>query len=874
MIQGCHGRATHRPGRRGSAWVAPITVGLPCPLPFARGRRVFKAHVRTRAALLAAGCALALGHRCVLPRPPALDLQHVAEYLGSAAEGAPLVVEAASIQWEASGGAVQDALLGRRVLFLAAADVEAARDVYRARVRVAPDGALLEVNQWRNLTQTPLGDELDLAVHDQLAVFGSRAFGELQALSAFSLDGAFDLQRGGLVNRALLRVRAFQETGAWDGVARAHLALNPSGALLVNLGDGRVALRQEDSESRAVVDLREGRFEQRGDIVKGLSLQHYGGDYWVHTLVDVARDAVGPEPLAWLESHVFHWHDWWRQRSYVQPAAEASNPQSPVAAAGEQVHPDVWPPASVSPLLEPAEPGEGAWVAAGFEVEPQRALGQGQDAPVFAQTWLRPDAKRPYAQLHLIAMDMRRLSLGMEAGFEEPRPKTGPPGRGALPDDVAVRERVVATFNGAFKSIHGDYGMLVDGRLLVPPKPEAASVVVRTDGWVGLGTWPDSLDVAPDLRFFRQNLDPLVAGGRANPTGRKDWGLRLAGGSVVTERSALCRTATGQLYYAWGEELTGETLAKGLAHAGCDYAVHLDMNPGHTGLVFTDVHGASAEGVQGQVAVREMAIHPREHAVWSDKDFFYVLRTDAQRQSDKAATVTWLPSPGPQPPPSSWPAVWSGSLQLGSLTVQLLRVEPGRTRYSVTASTLEPMVVGQAAPRRELAPEELASAVLAVSFGHTTARTRYGMVFGSRVTLPLQANYGNLVVRGDGSVEVVGAAATLHAESKDVVVQLPELVSDGAITAQASLRGGRRVRGAVCVMDGRLWVASVDHDSSDAVAVTLRNLGCRTVLELDRGSKHAVNVQREELSGLSAPERETGYLWALSAAMQPRTFGF
>lgn len=834
---------------------------------------MFKAYVRTRAALLAAGCALAVGHRCVLQKPPIGDLDHVAGYLGAAAEGPPLVVEAPSIQWEASGGVVSDALFGRRVLFLAAADVEAARDVFRARVRVAPDGALLEVNQWRNLTQTPLGDELDLAVHDQLAVFGSRAFGELQALSAFGLDGAFDLQRGGLINRALLRVRAFQETGAWDGLARAHIALNPSGALLVNLGAGRVALRQEDSGSRAIVDLREGRFEQQGDIVKGLSLQHYGGDYWLHTLVDVARDAVGPEPLAWLESHVFHWHDWWRQRNYVSPAFESESAprSSPVSAAGEQ---DVWPPRAVSPLLDPAEAGEGVWVAAGYGVGPERELGQGQDAPAFAKTWLRPDAKRPYSRLHLIALDMRRLSLGMEAGFEEPRPKTGPPGRGALPDDVAVRERVVATFNGAFKSIHGDYGMLVDGRLLVPPKPEAASVVVRNDGWVGLGTWPNSLDVAPDLRFFRQNLDPLVAGGKVNPTGRKDWGLRLAGGSVVTERSALCRTATGQLYYAWGEELTGETLANGLVQAGCDYAVHLDMNPGHAGLVFTQVHGAGADGVQGQVAVREMAIHPREHAVWSDKDFFYVVQTDAQRQSDKAATVAWAPSPGPQPPPSAWPAVWSGSLQLGSLTVQLLRVEPGRTRYSVTASTLEPMVVGQAAPRRELGPDELASAVLAVSFGHTTARTRYGMVFGGRVTLPLQAGYGNLVVRGDGSVEVAAAQVALQVEPKDVVVQLPELVSNGAVTAQASLRGGRRMRGAACVMDGRLWVASVDHDSSDAVAVTLRNLGCNTVLELDRGSKHAVNVQREELRGLSAPERETGYLWALSTAMQPRTFGF
>lgn len=832
---------------------------------------MFKGYLHTRAAVVAAGCALALGQRCVLPRPPERELHQVAEYLGAAATDAEsLVVEPSTIQWEASGGVASDVLFGRRVLFLGATGVEAPHDVYRARVRVAPDGALLEVNQWRNLTQTALGDELELAVHEQRAVFGSHAYGELQGLSALRLDGATDLTRGNLLNRLLLRIRAFQETGAFRGVGRAHLGLNPSGPLLVNIEGPRLAIRPERSEHQAVVDLERHSVRQNEDIVVSLAQQHYGGDYWLHTLVDVTRDAVGPGPLAWLETHFFQWHDWWRQRRYATQVSGAELAPKPAVTTS----PEVWPPPNVSPMLTLAEPGEGQWQAAGFEIGGGETLTAGPEAPVFAQTWLRPDPKRPYARLHLVAMDMRRLSLGMEAGFEEPRPKTGPPGRGSLTDDPQIRKRVVATFNGAFKSIHGDYGMMVEGRVLVPPKPNAASVVVRKDGWVGLGTWPDTLDIPADLRFFRQNLDPLVADGQINPTGRREWGLKLASGSVVTERSALCRTQAGQLYYAWGSELTGETLGNALAHVGCVYAIHLDMNPGHAGLVFTRITDDAPEEVRGQVATSEMSIHPREHAVWSDKDFFYVVRTFAEELGEHGRDVSWSPSPGPQPPPSTWPALWTGSVQLGSLAVQLLRVEPGRTRYSLTASSLEPMVVGQAAPRRELAPEELASAVLALSFGHTTSRTRYGMVFGNRVTLPLQSRYGNLVVRGDGNLEVVGARDDVQVGPKDVVVQLPELVSNGAVTAQASLRGGRRVRGGVCVVDGRLWIATVDHDSSDAVAVTLRNLGCSTVLELDRGSKHTVEVQRQDLAGLSDPERETGYLWALSTAMRPRTYEF
>lgn len=839
---------------------------------------MLQAHLRTRFALLAVGCGLALGHRSVLPRPPAANLTQVAGYLGAVVGSErPLTVAPDSLQWEESNGPVFDLFRGRQVMFLAAEGPGQPNDVYRARVRVGPGGELLEVERWRNLTQTPLGDEVALSLHQQVAVFGSEAFGELQGLSVFELDGASDLGRGGPINQTLLHLRAFQETGEWHGLGRLHLTLNPSGPLSVTFDRNQVALALEGGleggAGAAVVDLSTKALRVNDGIVRSLAQQHYGGDYWVHSVVDVVRSAVGPGLLGWLEGHVFHWQDWWRQRHAEPLGAE----QSVAVEKHPTPTPDavVWPPPNIAPMFGGAEPQEGVWSAAGFDVGSAHELGSGESSPPFAKTWFRPDTTRPYAKLLLVAMDLRRLSLGMEAGFEEPRPKTGPPGRGSLTDDQTTRERVVATFNGAFKSVHGDYGMMVEGRVLVPPKPNAASVVVRQDGWVGLGTWSDSVDVPNDVRFFRQNLDPLVAGGQVNPTGRQEWGLKVASGSVVTERSALCRTSNGQLYYAWGLELTGESLARGLAHAGCTYALHLDMNPGHAGLVFTRITGTSPEGVQGQLATPEMTIHPREHALWSDKDFFYVLQADAKRSlPEKAVAVAWTPSPGPEPPPETWPALWEGTVQLGVLPVHLLRVEPGRLRYAMTASSMEPMVVGQAAPRRQLAAEEAASAVLALTFGHTTSRTRYGLVFGQRVTLPLQSGYGNLVIRGSGDIDVVGAQALAVIGEHDAVVQLPELVSNGAVTPQASLRGGRRVRGGICVIDGRMWVATVDHDSSDPVAVTLRNFGCQTVLELDRGSKHSVTIGRTDLAALNEPEGETGFLWALSTSMRPRTFEF
>ncbi len=50
--------------------------------------------------------------------------------------------------------------------------------------------------------------------------------------------------------------------------------------------------------------------------------------------------------------------------------------------------------------------------------------------------------------------------------------------------------------------------------------------------------------------------------GVANPTGRNLWGWQLEGESVMTHRSAICVTAAGHLYYAWGDEIDGATLGR------------------------------------------------------------------------------------------------------------------------------------------------------------------------------------------------------------------------------------------------------------------------------------------------------------------------
>lgn len=840
---------------------------------------MFGRHLRTRYGLLAVALGLVFGQRCALSRPPARDVTAVAAFLGAevGTSAAPVQVQPESVQWEPSRGVIGDLLWGRRVLFLGSQGGGAA-DVYRAKARVAPDGSVLQVNQWRNLTNTPLGEETSLVVNQGAALFGTMAFGELQGVTVLQLKGSPDLHEGSWFNRALLAIRAFQEVGDVAGIGRSHISLESLGAVELHVEQERVTITPDHTQSPIVVDLTQEDATFENDYVRAVSRQHYGGQYWLHTLVDVVRNGVGPAPLEWLERNVFHFGDWLKRRQHPPLTPDVITPPTEPEVA--EVSAAVWPPRDITPLLTPSEPGEGLWRPSGYEVASDAVFTHSPADPPFAQTWVRPDAKRPYARLHVVALDMRRLSLGMEAGYEEPKPKTGPPGRGALTADKNVRERVVATFNGAFKSVHGDYGMMVDGRILVPPQAHAASVVVRRDGWVGLGTWPDTTNIPDNIVSFRQNLDPLVANGVANPTQRDAWGIKLAGGSVVTERSALCRTKDGNLFYAWGKELTGDSLAQGLVTVGCDYAVHLDMNPGHAGLVYTRINGTKADGVSGQVAVPDMTIHPREHALWSDKDFFYLMQSDmgsakaVDSGSGRTLSVQWTPSVGLQPPPVAWPAIWQGATTLGSLPIELLRIEPGRTDYTVTASAMEPLLPGRPAPRRQLPEGALERVVLAVTLGHSVSSARYGLAFGSRETLPLQAHQGGLKIGADGSLAIAGQGELRAAEEGQNVVQLPVLLNNGVTTPTASLRGGKKSRGAVCIREGQLWLATTEHDSSDALAVTLRTMGCATVLELDRGSKHAVRVVREGFDELLAPDSDSTVLWVLGKPMQPRTFSF
>jgi hypothetical protein len=132
--------------------------------------------------------------------------------------------------------------------------------------------------------------------------------------------------------------------------------------------------------------------------------------------------------------------------------------------------------------------------------------------------------------------DARQVQLHIAMGTREPESATGETGTGLVPRDERTLSRLVAGFNGGFQALHGEFGMMADGRVYLPPKPWAATVAVFEDGRVGLGSWPAPVsNVAYDERAataqipegmvaMRQNLTTVVEDGRYNPWERWWWG--------------------------------------------------------------------------------------------------------------------------------------------------------------------------------------------------------------------------------------------------------------------------------------------------------------------------------------------------------------
>ena len=250
-------------------------------------------------------------------------------------------------------------------------------------------------------------------------------------------------------------------------------------------------------------------------------------------------------------------------------------------------------PSDLTPFGAPAATGEGVWQSAGRRV--------GSAPAVYVTTLVPPGGTRPAG---IAWMDTHLLTARLYSGSESPG---GGPYRYTAPIQQASARDLVAAFNGGFKMNEAEGGYYTEGRTIDPLRPGAASLVIYANGSVDVGAWGRDALMTPDVVAVRQNLRPLVAGGRATPrAGSADWrawgntcGANSCAHSVPDVehqwRSAVGVTSDGALIYVQGPGLAPLQLAAVLVRAGVLRGMELDINPSWP--IFATYDPASRHGL-------------------------------------------------------------------------------------------------------------------------------------------------------------------------------------------------------------------------------------------------------------------------------------
>jgi hypothetical protein len=564
-------------------------VSTPAP---ARDDRL-RAHVRfaARVVPLVALVAWGLHGRTNVPA----DVRSPSDAIARALAHEGITATAEDVTWIDGAGGLRTTIAGRaRALVRGRGKNESLHDIYLVRARRSPEGSVIGLESVHQLTKTGGVDETKPLVTGEWATFATVVNNETTGVDLYNLASEDERNTEGWkkFNKVQNAITNLQKTGSTKGVQRAHYTVDPPiAAAQLAWQDGKIELTGDGA--RIVIDpYKEDPLEGRDRARFERSVKAKPGDLITWT-VDRVRAVpwLGVEFIEFLEYHAFKTRDRLKQK-FPKIFAEDAAKEVVADLGGAKIKPTYtdpeigWPPAPLSPAINPPLPNEGVWL--GTDDDPFVGKNPGLP-PAFVQTFIRTDPTRPYARVYVTLWDPRQVALHMVAGTVEPVSATGEVGTGQIPRTPETLKSLVAGFNGGFQAVHFEGGMQVNGVMYLPPKPYAATVAELRDGTTAIGVWPDNQPEIPDeILSIRQNLVPLVKDGAINPYKQIKWGGTPPGSvdSIHTTRSGVCLTKDNFVGYFFGSDMTPELLGRGMVAAGCKHAVHLDMNAGHTGFEF------------------------------------------------------------------------------------------------------------------------------------------------------------------------------------------------------------------------------------------------------------------------------------------------
>ncbi len=682
---------------------------------------------------------------------------------------------------------LRTATRSNEVAFLASSGSDSRCDMYRAQVRTGPGEHLVFAGSLRNLTNSCAGDDYIIAASAHHVVVGTKVQDQVRSLTIFDFRGQrFPGSDWSTLQRTLARVTDLQRTGRLSGIGRMNVRFEKPPK------DVKLMFLEENNHKSLLVELSDGTGVQhlttidpetgisRNDdveVVKEVRLPKRPILWLVDTIRAVSW--IGPGPIEWAEGRFFALRDRMRRFAYelkgdedLEEDGEAAPFKvlyseqiqlAPGLQIGQEPKPAQWPPDPIEPpVFKKLRKGEGTWLPG----VPEFVRTLPGAPPVVYRTFVRSDIRRPYVRVKLLAMDMRQLDLHMVAGHEDPRSTTGSTGTGRIPRDSEILSRIIAAFNGAFKTEHGAYGMMVERNVLLPPKDDAATIATYDDGSVSMGSWPKDIEIPEDMLSYRQNIDPLVEDGVVNPRRRYLWGFTLDEDirNMNTIRSGICMHESGYLIYAWGEDLTAGTLGIAMNAAGCVYGMHLDMNPFHTAYIFyrfeDELKKSGRPEFKGEIALKEMRFSPNRYVNGAPKDFFFVTLKDTSPPGDG-----WISEGIAQPAPAFVPAIFTAKIG----DAQVVAADLSRTETSIFPGEI-PESFGSG-PTSDKNSDD-GDLLVEIALGKWSSGR--GQISGGAVVASLERERSTLTVSDLGAPEITswaGGSAVANAVQGDWIMQ-------------------------------------------------------------------------------------------------------
>lgn len=320
--------------------------------------------------------------------------------------------------------------------------------------------------------------------------------------------------------------------------------------------------------------------------------------------------------------------------SGLTPATDSSGADAATPADAAPADPFAgtrFPPEDFAPPHErSAKKGDGKWVRLGSAASNERAA---QEPPVLYRTTVQPHTFSKYVTVTVAAMDLKHMSLHLVAGTDDPGvdelPASHPPGLVPQQD----QDELVAVFNGGFKPQHGGWGMMVDGKVLVPPREEGCTIMINADDTVEIRSWPALAAKKDAAKAYRQTPPCLLENGEVHPDllsgNARVWAGR-GGDRKTRRRSALGMDASGRvLFFGMGVEADPKLLAEAMKHAGAVHAAQLDINYNWTRFL---LFGTAEGELQVTSTLIPQMVHRKRGYVHhtQPRDFFYVKRREVR----------------------------------------------------------------------------------------------------------------------------------------------------------------------------------------------------------------------------------------------------